>query len=83
MIWTIMANSDNSPNYVFIMIFLILSLGYLLLFLMTIYRIRSVFKFKGVVSVTKCFYLLCALLCGFRLFSSMLLVVDSFDYDSE
>lgn len=73
------SSEGSNANYVFIMIFLIFALGYLLLLLMSIYRAKTAFSRKKTIVVSKIFYVLGILLCGFRVSSSLLLIIDSYD----
>lgn len=64
------------------MIFLFLALGYFLILLMSGYRIKKVINRVHCLVVAKVFYILIMILCLFRVFSSILIIIESYNYNS-
>lgn len=69
--------STNGANYVFIMTFLLISLGYLILLVLAVCRVRAVFARPSPLVIGKVFYALTILLCAFSVCSSVLLIIES------
>ncbi|KAL4436283.1 hypothetical protein ABPG74_015874 [Tetrahymena malaccensis] len=73
--------TTTSTNYVFIMIFLILALGYLIILILIVYRAKTLYNRQTTIIVSKIFYFQGFVLCAFRVISSVLLIIESYNYD--
>lgn len=73
----LLISQSADVNYVFIMTFLLFSLGFLILFVMAGYRVYQVFSRPSSLAIVKDFYGWTTLLCAFSVCSSVLLVIES------
>ncbi|EAR84823.3 protein kinase (macronuclear) [Tetrahymena thermophila SB210] len=73
--------TTTSTNYVFIMIFMILALGYLIILILILYRGKTLYNRSTTIIVSKIFYFQGFVLCAFRVISSVLLIIVSYNYD--